>query len=169
MKIAQASISELGTIAGRAGNQNKRELNIRTYCGSCQYAIRFKNPDVAENLVQIAINCVMNTNIGYSQLNRNSLWKYARKHLCISRIVEKCDCDCSSMVSVCINLAWYSIHRCWLPNYNIDTNACTTRNMRQKLLNTGQFEIIPRPRKADLLEGDIVLNEGKHVAIIVER
>lgn len=167
MKIAQASISELGKIDGRAGNQNGRELNIAKMHTKWNTIIRFKDDEIASNLSKIMIAAVNNMHIGYSQYKRNTIWKYAKKHLSMSRISEDCCCDCSSLVSVAVNLAWYSIYRAWLPNYNIDANACTTSNITSKLLNTGQFDVFPF-QKDNVQIGDIVLKEGKHVAVVVE-
>lgn len=167
MRLAQASISENGTTHGALGNQNNKELNFGKIPNSFDFIIRANNPYMRKNIATIAITGVNNKHIGYSQLCRNNLWKKARKYLSIGGIKEDCACDCSSFVSVVVNLAYRSINGKWLPNYNIDINACTTRNLVEKLINTGQFVCFPY-KKDNLSEGDIIVKVGKHTGIIVE-
>ena len=167
MKIAQASISENGTIDGLAGNQNGKELNIANFKGKWDYIIRFKDKQLREYVATIVKAGVNNKHIGYSQYKRNSLWRYAKKFKSLGNITINCSCDCSSLVSVVVNLAYYVKYKKWLPNYNIDANACTTQNMVSKLSITGQFEIIPFSSKDDVISGDIVLKEKKHTGIII--
>lgn len=167
MKLVQASIAENGTINGLAGDQNTREVNISKFYGKWDFIIRFKDKELADNLATIAIAIANNNYIGYGQFKRNTLWKYAKKYCCIRDIKTKCCCDCSSLVSVGVNLAYYAKYKKWLPNYNIDVNACTTANMIGKLTRTDMFEVMPF-NKNNLKRGDIVLRVGKHTAIIIE-
>ena len=167
MRLAQASISELGTTHGAMGNQNGKELNFGKISNNFDYIIRANNPYMRKNIATIAIAGVNNNNIGYSQLCRNNLWKKARKYLCLGKIKEHTACDCSSFVSVVVNLAYRSINGTWLPNYNIDVNCCTTKTMIDKLINTGQFVCFPY-KKDNLCEGDIALKVGKHCGVVVE-
>ena len=166
MQIAQASIAEDGTKNGKKLGNQKKELNIVNYYGAWQYAIRFKRLDVAHNLALIAIAAVNNKMIGYSQLHRNTLWKYARACLSVGNIRTPCACDCSSLAAVCANLAYYSIFKKWLIDYN--GNLPTTRNIVKKLLATGAVTIIEKPLKEELKIGDILVNEGKHTIILVK-
>lgn len=166
MKFAQASISENKTIHGALGNQNGRELNFGTIPSNYDFIIRAVNPYMRENISKIAIAGVNNNNIGYSQLCRNTLWKKARKYVSIGRIKEPCACDCSSFVSVVVNLAYKAIAGVWLPNYNIDVNACTTKNLLEKLINTGEFVGYAKGTTKPT-NGDILLKVGKHTGIVV--
>ena len=166
MQLAQASIAEDGTKNGKLLGNQKKELNIVNYYGAWQYAIRFKRLDVAQNLAAIAKAGVYNKMIGYSQLHRNTLWKYARACLSIGNIRTPCACDCSSYASVCANLAYYSIFKKWLIDYK--GNLPTTRNIVKKLLATGAVTIIEKPLKEELKLGDILVKTGKHCTIIVK-
>ena len=167
MNIAQASISELGTIDGENGNQTGRELNIsKLKAGNWNKIIRPKNKTLAEYISKIAQAGVANKRIGYSQYKRNSLWREAKRFKSLGGITNKCACDCSSFVSVVVNLAYYALSMKWLPNYNIDINACTTKNLAKKLELTSEFEVLEFKLK-DCKHGDIVLAEGKHTAIVI--
>lgn len=168
MLILQASISENGTVNGKAGDQTKKEVNeskLKTM--NWDYALRFKKELLAESLVKIARAAVFNENIGYSQgtkTNRNSLWVEAKKGPGIKFITKPCNCDCSSLVSVCVNLAYYSAYKKWL--LKLEPNCPTTKTLRKRLMETGMFEEIKLPRLANLKPGDILLNEGKHTCIV---
>ena len=168
MRIAQASISENGTIDGKAGNQNGKELNIAPLTkGKWNKIIRFKYLDLAYYASIIAQAGVDNKRIGYSQFKRNSLWKEAKRVKSLGKINVNTSCDCSSFISVVVNLAHYARFKRWLPNYNIDFNACTTSNIAKKLYATGLFVVLDFDLKECKL-GDIVVAEGKHTAIIVK-
>ena len=167
MNIAQASISELGTIDGENGNQTGKELNIaKLKAGKWNKIIRPKNKTLAEYISKIAQAGVANKHIGYSKYKRNSLWREAKRFKSLGGITIKCACDCSSFVSVVANLAYYALSMKWLPNYNIDINACTTTNLAKKLELTGEFEVLDFKLK-DCKRGDIVIAEGKHTAIVI--
>lgn len=167
MNIAQASISELGTIDGKNGNQTGKELNIaKLKAGKWNKIIRPKNRTLAEYISKIAQAGVKNKHIGYSQFKRNSLWKEAKRIKSLGGITKNCACDCSSFVSVVVNLAYYALFMKWLPNYSIDFNACTTKNLAKKLEQTKEFEVLDFNLK-DCKQGDIVLAEGKHTAIVI--
>lgn len=165
MKICQASISEKGTIDGKAGDQTGKELNESTLkTVNWDYALRFKNKDLRLALVIIMRAAVNNDNIGYSQKSRNTLWTKAKKYMSLGKIAEKCNCDCSSLVSVCVLMAYYAIYKKWL--FVPGKNLPTTRSLRKTLMSTGIFEEIKLPRLAHLEVGDILLNEGKHVCVV---
>lgn len=167
MNIAQASISELGTIDGKDGNQTGRELNIaKLKAGNWNKIIRPKNKTLAEYISKIAKAGVANKHIGYSQYKRNSLWREAKRFRSLGGITNKCSCDCSSFVSVVVNLAYYALTFSWLPNYNIDINACTTSNLAKKLELTSEFEVLDFNLK-NCKRGDIVVAEGEHTAIVL--
>jgi len=167
MNIAQASISELGTIDGKNGNQTGKELNItKLKAEKWNKIVRPKNKTLAEYISKIAQAGVNNKRIGYSQYKRNSLWREAKHFKSLGGITNKCACDCSSFVSVVVNLAYYALYMQWLPNYNININACTTNNLAKKLELTGEFEVLDFKLK-DCKCGDIVVAEGKHTAIVI--
>jgi len=99
-----------------------------------------------------------NNNIGYNQLERNSLYIEAKKvELDISKISTPCGCDCSSLVSVCCICAG-------LPaSYFYHGNICTTYTLRNACLSTGKFSALTDKKyltqKDYLKRGDILLNE----------
>lgn len=169
IKIAHSSIDENGKIAGgAAGDQTKKEVCIRDwYAKSWGYVIRFKDPAMREKAAKFMEQLAKNDNVGYDQNQRNTLIKYAEEvNWDASKIMKKCECDCSSAVTAaCIaagvpKSALYS------------TNACTTRTLRPKLVATGLVEVFSTSdytnsdRKA--LRGDIYIKEGSHVIMCIE-
>lgn len=167
MLICQASISENGTVNGKAGDQTTRELNESTLKKrDWQYAIRFKNKNLRSALVKIIRAAVNNNNIGYSQKSRNTLWTKAKKYMSLGKITEKCNCDCSSLVTVCVLMTYYSVFKEWL--FVPGRNLPTTRSLRKTLMSTGMFEEIKLPRLANLKVGDILINEGKHTCVVTK-
>ena len=82
----------------------------------------------------------------------------------MSKITTPCECDCSSLVSICCICAG-------LPEayFYVGGNMCTTRNLRQACLNTNQFTVLTDSKyltqKDYLKRGDIILNESQHVVI----
>ena len=168
MVIAQASINENGKITGgKLGNQNGKELNIKCVKkNNFKYILRFVNPQVQNNLALIAWIGAQNEHIGYDQTYRNTLWREAKKELSIGKIKVDCGCDCSSFVTVCAQLAYYSIFKEWLPGVDMSGNLPTTSNMIKKLRNTGR--IVCYEKKEKVLPGDILVTPGKHTAIVVD-
>ena len=77
----------------------------------------------------------------------------------LSKVKEKCECDCSSLVAVCVNAAGVKVSR-----------DMYTGNQKTVLYNTGKFEILTDSKyllKPDYLKrGDILLGPG-HTAIVV--
>ena len=113
-------------------------------------------------------NAAKNANIGYDQLQRNTLLNKARKHnYDVSKVTEPCECDCSSLVSVACMYAGIPES-----SLTLQGNCATTRTLRNCLKNTGKVDIyttIPYLAKTDKLRrGDILIKEGSHTAVVVQ-
>ena len=81
--IAHASISENGTVKnGVSGDQTKKEVCTRPwYRNGWTCVIRFNEPRMAEKVAQCMENACKNNNIGYDQLQRNTLLTQAKRSL----------------------------------------------------------------------------------------
>lgn len=113
--FAQASIDERGKIAGgEAGNQNGRELNTRTTYASDSKPWLFSVIAIAAAVQAMICTqlkyAVANPYIGYDQNQRNTLLIQARKvGWDLSKIRVACECDCSSLLAVCMICAVYLV------------------------------------------------------------
>jgi len=158
--IAHASISENYKVTGKAGDQNKREVCVRSYYNNnWNYIIRPHDAEIAVSMAQAGIEIANNNNIGYCQAHRNSALQEFRKCNSISDIEVKCDVDCSSFVTLAAIASGVPL--------TVTSNSLTTRNMISGFLKTEQFDVIPFTDKSELRTGDILLKEGRHVAIVV--
>lgn len=167
--IAHASLDENRNIkGGKAGDQTGKEVCIRTwYSKPWGVLIRFTDKQMANRFADAMEMAAKNDNIGYDQNQRNTLLEKARKHnYDISKVSEKCECDCSSLVSVACMYAG-------IPEsaLTLNGNCAHTRNLRAMLKATGKVEIfttIPYLAMTEKLKrGDILLKEGSHVAGVV--
>ena len=170
VKIGNASIGSNGKISGdKAGDQNGKEVCIRDwYSKPWTHVIRFKREDMRKKNAECMIKACNNNHIGYNQLRRNTLLQYAANvGFDPSKVDKVCDTDCSSLVSLCAIYA--GVPQGVMYQYG---NSCTTANLRNRLNKTGLVNIMTdkayttKPDK--LMIGDILLAEGKHVAIVVQ-
>ena len=153
---------------GAAGDQTGQEVCVRTwYRGNWNLVLRPTNPDVAERLASAMEAACANNNIGYDQNERNSLYAEAKKvGLDLSKITNKCECDCSSLVSICCISA--GLNESF---FFSGGNMRTTYNLRKACEQTKQFTIFDTSKyysqKNYLKRGDILLYENGHTAIVL--
>ena len=168
MKIIQASISENGTTKGNAGDQTGKELNIRDwYSRPWDVVIRYKDSEIASKVVESAKILTESNLVGYSQADRNSLYKALKKYnFDIKKYIasdEKTNCDCSSFV--------YACYACVLPRLRNDNNAPTTHTFID-FFDNYEFSVFTCEHYVkttkNLLNGDILLSIGKHTAIVYD-
>ena len=81
-----------------------------------------------------------------------------------------CDADCSSLVRVCVNAAYYAYKKVLpLPNIN---DTFYTGNMTKELEKTGLFVVHAEKKyltSPDYLKrGDILVAEGSHTVIVLK-
>ena len=161
VKIAHARISEKGTIEGAAGDQSTHEVEISDwYSGGWLAVYRPNRREAAEVIAHTAEQCAENENIGYSQLDRYSLYKWAAAAgYKIIDIDKPCNTDCSAMVSVCVNAAGIPVPK-----------DMTTRTEDLILMGTGEFTRLVSGiylnNSAYLKRGDILRKSG-HTAVVV--
>lgn len=167
VKIGHASIDERGKIScGKAGDQTKKEVCTRTwYAKNWDCVLRPKSAQVAEKSAVAMEQACANANVGYDQSGRNTLWKEALKvNFNLSKITVVCECDCSSLIHVCVLAAGVNIA--------YGSNGFTTRTMASKLVASGQYEKLTASKYTDsdkyLKRGDIIVREGSHTVMVLE-
>lgn len=167
VRIGHASIDENGKIyGGKVGDQTGKEVCIRNwYNKGWEFVARAKDPAVAEKLAAAMEAACANPNIGYDQLARNTLMTQAKAvGYDLSKIATPCECDCSSLVSVCVRAA---VGR----NYYTG-NAPTTRTLKKTLTSLGGFEILTDSKYLAgtdyLRRGDILCKAGSHTVMVLD-
>lgn len=178
--IAHASIDENGKIkGGSAGDQSGKEVCIRSwYNKPWSHVLRLKNEKVRNKLANNMIDLAKNDNVGYDQNQRNSLLTQAVKvNFDLSKITTKCECDCSSAITVCVLGAIYNVlgKEEYEKAYNVmyaGKNCRTTSTLRSALTQLDLITVytssayIASTSKA--VYGDIYIKEGKHVVCYID-
>ena len=162
VKIGHASIDESGKAkGGNAGDQNKKEVCTRMWYNKPWTAvIRPKDSTAAEKIAKAMEQACANDKIGYDQWQRTTLYTQAKAHNWdLSKITTACECDCSSLVAVCVNAAGISVSK-----------DIYTGNQKAALQSTGKFDVYTDSkyigRDNYLKRGDILLGNG-HTAIVL--
>lgn len=168
MRIGHASIDEHGKISGgNAGDQTGKEVCIRTwYSRNWTYVLRCKDSKIAEKMAIACEQGCNNNNIGYDQNQRNTLRNFAyANNFNLATISSKCECDCSSFMTVCAECAGVKIP------YN-GNNAPTTRTMKKAFVSTGLFDVLTDikylSKPDNLKRGDILVYEGHHTVMALD-
>ena len=163
VKIGHATYDENGKAnSGSAGDQTKKEVCTRNwYNKPWTSVIRPIDSSVAEKIATAMEQACANDNIGYDQYQRTTLYARAKEvDWDLSKITEKCECDCSSLVAVCVNAAGISVSK-----------DIYTGNEKTALANAGGFTVLTASMYVDshayLKRGDILLGSG-HTAVVLE-
>ena len=162
VKIGHASIDENNKArGGNAGDQTKKEVCIRTwYNKPWTSVIRPKDSSAAEKIATAMEQACANDNIGYDQNQRTTLYAQAKAvNWDLSKIAVACECDCSSLVAVCVNAAGIPVSK-----------DIYTGNEQSALNATGKFDMYTDAQyinsDTNLKRGDILLGAG-HTAIVL--
>lgn len=148
---------------GEAGDQTDKEIRIQPWYKSPKgwLVFRPKSSEVADKLVYCMKAACENPNIGYDQSERNTLYRVAQKvGFDCAKVDTPCECDCSSLVRVCLAYAG-------LPIKDFNTASEPSR-----LIACGQFDELDESKYTDssryLKEGDILVTATKgHTAIVL--
>lgn len=162
VKIGHASIDENGKAnSGSAGDQTTKEVCTRNwYNKPWTSVIRPKDSAAAEKIAKAMEQACSNDKIGYDQYQRTTLYTQAKAlNWDLSKITTACECDCSSLVAVCVNAAGITVSK-----------DIYTGNELSALKATGGFTVFTDSEyigKSDKLKrGDILLGKG-HTAIVL--
>lgn len=181
--IAQASIDERGKIAGgSAGDQTKKEVNIKAwyqYSPKWNVVLRLSDEKIRKQTGNNMIDIANNNNIGYDQNQRNTLLTQAKKvNFDMNKIATKCECDCSSAVTVAILGAIYKVkgkteyEKAYKALYS-GNNCRTTSTLKKALVTTLKIakaytDSAYLTGTSKLSYGDIILKEGYHVVCYID-
>lgn len=146
------------------GDQTKKEVYISTWYKKPWKVLRHHDAKVREKMAQKMKAACNNDNIGYSQLDRNTLHDLLVKNGYKFAKVGKCETDCSALVTACAIGAG-------VVELEYTGNAPVTANMIGKFQKAG-FELLTESRYTDsdqfLVRGDILVNEGSHTCMVLE-
>ena len=159
--IGQASHGESGYRGQIPGNQGAELNRIPWHSRPWDTVIRAIDPAKRERIASAMEEAIDNRYIGYDQADRLSLYVQAHAHnWSIKSIITPVECDCSSLVAVCLNAA--GIH---VPP------DVYTGNLAAACQATGQCRILRDKLLLDrpdyLLRGDILLNSAHHAAVVL--
>lgn len=171
VKIGHASKDEHGGSGwdgrAKAGDQTKAEVYTRSwYNGNWDFVLRCKDSAKAEKMARACEAACANDCIGYDQSQRNTLNTQAKLvGYDLARIKTDCECDCSSLMTVCAQAAGIAVP------YSAG-NAPRTATMKKDFTATGMFEVLTdifyRNTDAYLKRGDILVRAGHHTAMVLQ-
>lgn len=146
---------------GEPGDQTGKELRIQPWYKNKKgwRVFRPKSYEVAQKLAYDMRAACNNPCIGYDQGQRNTLYNVAQRFgFDCAEVAVPCECDCSSLVRVCLAYA------------GIKTGNFNTSSEPSVLLKTGQFVEITEHTDVPffLRTGDILVTAVKgHTAIVI--
>lgn len=163
MKIVQASISENNTITGNAGDQTGKEVHVGAwYNYPWDIALRYRDSEIAKKAAAVAVKLANSNLVGYDQYQRNTLYDALRRYSWdVDKYIksgEKTETDCSAFV--------YAVYCCFIPAMRSNNNAPVTSTM-WSLYKAWGFDV-KTPTVGQLKNGDIVVNEMCHTAIVID-
>ena len=168
VKIGNASIDENGNAhGGVAGDQTGKEVVTKNWYLHKKgwRIIRHKNIDIAYKIATAMERACANDLIGYDQYQRDTLLKAAAAvDYDPGRVTKACECDCSSLVRVCIAFAYgYDFVGKVAPNTRF-----STATMCNVLLKTNDFEEIKDNTTVDsyLQRGDILVTKTQGHTVV---
>ena len=159
--MAHASQSETGSKNGTKGDSTGKEVCTRTwYSKPWDWMAIFPDATVRETIADTAEAAADNDNVGYGQSDRNTLNTEAKKvSYDISKIVTKCNCDCSSLANVSVVAAGKGAY---------GSNGWTTSTLKAQLQALGAVIITDSTyltSSAYCVKGAIYCKEGSHCAM----
>lgn len=147
---------------GQPGNQTGKELRIQPwYLNKKGWRVfRAKDSEAAKKIAWDCRAACENMAIGYNQSKRNTLYNAAKPFdFDCAKVTTLCECDCSSLVRVCILFA------------GIKINDFNTASEPTRLLNTGAFEEMIGEKYTNspdyLKEGDILVTRTKGHTLVI--
>lgn len=147
---------------GKPGDQTGRELRIQPWYLNAKgwRVFRAKDPAVAKKIADDMRWACDNMAIGYNQSTRNTLYNAAKPFdFDCAKVTELCECDCSSLVRVCVLYT------------GIKINDFNTTSEPTRLLNTGAFDEMVGEKYTDesayLREGDILVTRTKGHTLVI--
>lgn len=157
VKLGYASIDEYGNVSGgEAGDQTGKEVKVNDwYDHPWTKVYRCIDENIANKIATAMEQACANDNIGYDQSNRLSCWVQAKANdWDLSKITTKCECDCTSLMAVCLWAAGIEVNKSMTdPSVVMPTNKFVLLT-DSKYLKSGDY----------LKRGDL-MDSRDHVAI----
>lgn len=161
--VGSARIDENGkACGGSAGDQTGREVSTQLWYNHSKgwRVFRAVNRSKALNIGKAMKAACANDNIGYDQVQRNTLYNLAAKvDFDPSKVTAKCETDCSALVRVCCAYAGISV------------KDFITSNEASVLLASGEFVELKGSKytsQPDYLRcGDILVTATKGHTVVV--
>ena len=151
---------------GKPGDQKGDEWAIIPwYSRPWTCVLRHPDPAVRKQIANQARKAARNNLVGYCQGHRLTYWEHLKaSNYDPSQITVACEADCSSGVSANIRATGILLKNEELQKIPV---SCTTRNLKPQCDEHG-FDVLTDKKYLTspdyLLEGDILLCEGHHVA-----
>jgi len=170
--IGQAKRGENGVKNNKPGDKSGREVLLSDWSYSVfprasehwSYVIRAKDPDVGRRLAENMKNGCANDHIGYDQNypDRGTLYNEAKKvNWDMSKVTRNCETTCTCIIAVALNAEGIKAPKYWMSG-----------DVKDDLEATGLFYIFDSEKYTTssdrLTVGDILVNPGKHTAMVVE-
>lgn len=137
VKIGHASISEKGTISGKAGDQTGKEVFTRSWYKHSKGWVTLECvvPGMAEYIADAMEMACVNSDIGYNQYENQTLWNdVAPFGFNPSKTTKKVNTDCARLVRVCVQYAAQQM------GLNVIIPDFYTASLASVLVKTGLFK-----------------------------
>lgn len=149
---------------GKAGDQTGREVYTRDwYNKNWDLVLRPKKKSIAEASAAACEKGCANNNIGYDQLQRNTLNTQAKKCNYNLSEVGMCETDCSAFMTVCAIAGGSKV--------KYGANAPTTSTMEKAFVESGDYEVLKDKKylttSDNLKRGDILVKRGVHTVMVL--
>ncbi len=161
--VGSARIDEDGNAhGGAAGDQTGKELSTQAWYKHSKgwRVLRAKDAQVAEKIAVCMERACANSNIGYDQYQRDTLYKVALKvGFDCGKVQEKCETDCSALVRVCMAYAGVTVQ-----NFR-------TTDQAKIMLASGAFDEMTGAEYTDnerlLRRGDVLVTRTQGHTVVV--
>lgn len=168
VKIGHASISEKGTISGKAGDQTGKEVFTRNWYKHSKgwVALRCTVPGMAEFIAEAMEKACANPDIGYDQYENGTLWNDIKDNgFDPSKTSKKVETDCARLVRVCVQYAVVKMGMAiTIPDFY-------TASLANTLVRTGLFEKLTATKyttqDAYLERGMILVTKTKGHTLVI--
>lgn len=108
VKVGNASISEKGTISGKAGDQTGKEVCTRSWYKHSKgwVTLEFIDPKMGEYAAEAMEMACANPDIGYNQYENQTLWNDVKPFgWDPSKTTKKVNTDCARLIRLCVQYA----------------------------------------------------------------
>lgn len=163
VKLGSARIDENGQAhGGAAGDQTGKEVSTQSWYAHSKgwVLLRAKDAEAREKIARCMQAACDNKHIGYDQYQRETLYNESKQYgFDVSRVTKDVECDCSSLVRVCVNYA------------GITVGSFRTTNQASVLMATGAFtkytDDTHCKKSTNLLRGDILVTKTQGHTVVV--